>query len=159
MGQSSAEPARDDAFLRERATPATTGLFELVLEVADLAASERFYREVIGLPVAERWGDERPAVWLAIGREGFLGLWPPETGGDLAIHGGRGGRHVHFALRVPIGTLDGMRSRLESLGYETEEWDFGRGNRAIYLDDPDGNVLELTERTTLWDGSPAMDGE
>jgi glyoxylase I family protein len=136
-----------------------TGLFEMTLEVSDLAASERFYYDVIGLPVAERWTDERPAVWLALGREGFLGLWPPESGGAVAIHGGRGGRHVHFALRVPMGTLDAVVARLESLGYSVESHDFGAGNRAVYLDDPDGNVVELTERTTLWDGSPATEGE
>jgi catechol-2,3-dioxygenase len=136
-----------------------SGLFEMTLEVSDLAASEHFYHDVIGLPIAERWTDERPAVWLALGREGFLGLWPPETGGAAAIHGGRGGRHVHFALRVPIGALDTVRARLDSLGYPVESRDFGAGNRAIYLDDPDGNVLELTKRTTLWDGSPATEGD
>jgi catechol-2,3-dioxygenase len=135
------------------------GLFEMTLEVSDLAASEHFYGDVIGLPVVERWTDERPAVWLALGREGFLGLWPPETGGVRAIHGGRGGRHVHFALRVPMGTMDAVRMRLESLGYPVESWDFGADNRAIYLDDPDGNVVELTERATLWDGSPATEAD
>ena len=133
------------------------GLFEMVLEVADLAAAEHFYRAAIGLPLAERWDDPRPAVWLAIGREGYLGLWPPETGGAVAIHGGRGGEHVHFALRVPLGTLDAVQDRLESLGCTVEERDFGQGNRAIYLDDPDGNVVELTERATLWDGTIATE--
>jgi catechol 2,3-dioxygenase-like lactoylglutathione lyase family enzyme len=136
-----------------------TGLFEMTLEVSDLAASEHFYCDVIGLPVVERWTDERPAVWLALGREGFLGLWPPETGGASAIHGGRGGRHVHFALRVPMDTLGAVRARLELLGYPVESWDFGSGNQAIYLDDPDGNVIELTERATLWDGSPATEDD
>lgn len=128
------------------------GLFELVLEVQDLAAAEYFYQDVLGLPLAERWQDERPAVWLSLGGESFLGLWPPETGGAVAIHGGRGGSHVHFAIRLPMGSLDSTRQRLETLGYAIEERDFGYGNRAIYLDDPDGNVVELTERTTLWDG-------
>jgi catechol 2,3-dioxygenase len=138
--------------IAERQPIAPTGLFEMVLEVADLAASERFYRDVIGLPVVERWGEDRPGVWLALGREDFLGLWPPESGGAGAIHGGRGGSHVHFALRLPMGALDTVRARLLDLGYTVEERDFGAGNRAIYLDDPDGNVLELTERTTLWGG-------
>jgi hypothetical protein len=66
---------------------------------------------------------------------------------------------VHFALRLPYGTLDAVQTRLAGLGHDIEERDFGRGNRAIYLDDPDGNVLELTERTTLWDGSPAAEGD
>ena len=139
--------------------PPAIGLFEMVLEVADLAASERFYHDVIRLPIVERWTDDRRAVWLGLGREGFLGLWPPESGGAVAIHGGRGGRHVHFALRVPIGTLDAVSARLEALDYLVEFMDFGAGNRAIYLEDPDGNVVELTERVTLWDGSPATEGD
>src|SRR3954465_5314468 len=120
-----------------------SGLFEMTLEVRDLARSERFYRDVIGLPVAARWSDARPAVWLTLGREGFLGLWPPESGGAVAVHGGRGGGHVHFAIRVPLGSLDTMRARLIGMGYPVEDQDFGDGNRAIYLDDPDGNVIEL----------------
>jgi catechol 2,3-dioxygenase-like lactoylglutathione lyase family enzyme len=111
---------RDEGLADARAAIQSTGLFEMTLEVTDLAASERFYREVIGLPLAERWGDERPGVWLALGREGFLGLWPPETGGAVAIHGGRGGSHVHFALRLPLGTLDAVKARLAALGYATE---------------------------------------
>jgi catechol 2,3-dioxygenase-like lactoylglutathione lyase family enzyme len=149
----------DNLAADERPMPTTMGLFEMVLEVADLERAERFYHDAIGLPVVERWPDERPAVWLALGREAFLGLWPVETGGVSAIHNGRGGAHVHFALRLPYGTMDAMRARLAALDYEIEERDFGHGNRAIYLDDPDGNVLELTERTTLWDGSPATEGD
>lgn len=140
-----------------KASPAI-GLFEMVLEVDDLTAAERFYGHDLGLPVVARWEHERRAVWFGLGNQGFLGLWPVETGGAAAIHNGRGGSHVHFALRVPIGTLDAMQRRLERLGHEVESgWDFGNGNRAIYLDDPDGNVVELTERTTLWDGAPAAE--
>jgi glyoxylase I family protein len=138
--------------------PPAIGYLEMTLEVADLAAAEAFYAGALGLPVVERWGDDRPAVWLGLGRENFLGLWSVEAGGEKSIHHGRGGEHVHFAIRVPLGTLDQMQARLEALGHEVESgWDFGNGNRAIYLDDPDGNVVELTERTTLWDGSAATE--
>lgn len=137
--------------------PPVTGLYEMVLEVADLTVSEQFYVEAIGLSVATRWGDERPATWLSLGNEGFLGLWPAESGGDVAIHNGRGGAHVHFALRIPAGTIDQAQTRLEELGFEVERVDFGNGNIAIYLDDPDGNVVELTEIRLLWDGTAASD--
>jgi catechol 2,3-dioxygenase-like lactoylglutathione lyase family enzyme len=135
--------------------PPVTAMYEMVLEVSDLAASERFYTEAIGLPVATRWGDERPATWLSLGSEGFLGLWPVESGGAVAIHNGRGGAHVHFALRIPLGTIDQAQARLEELGFAVERVDFGNGNVAIYLDDPDGNVVELTEIRLLWDGTAA----
>ena len=138
--------------------PPTMGLFEMVLEVADLAAAERFYVDVLGLPVADRWVGDRPAVWLSIGREAFIGLWPRETGGERAIHRGRGGAHVHFALRVPAGTLAAVQARLVAHGVAVEDgWTFRPGDHAIYFDDPDGNVVELTERVTLWDGSPATE--
>ena len=57
-------------------TAQPSGLFEMTLEVSDLAASERFYHDVIGLPIAQRWTDERPAVWLALER-GLPGTRPP----------------------------------------------------------------------------------
>jgi len=139
----------------------TAGLFELVLEVTDLERSERFYREALGLKLANRWGtdpyddDAREAVFLEIGPHAFLGLWPRETGGENALAGGRGGSHVHFALLVTYGTLDVMQIRLEERGVMVVlEKNFGQGNRAIYINDPDGHVVELTERTTDWAGEP-----
>lgn len=135
----------------------TLGLFEMVLEVADLERAERFYHEVIGLPIADRWDEERRATFLSLGREGFLGLWPVETGGPNAIHGGRGGEHVHFALLAPPGSLEGFEARIRAAGYETERREFGAGNLALYVTDPDGHVLELTERVTLWDGTPTRE--
>lgn len=137
--------------------PPVTAMYEMVLEVSDLTASEHFYTEAIGLPVATRWGDERPATWLSLGSEGFLGLWPVESGGAVAIHNGRGGAHVHFALRIPHGTIERAQARLEELGFEVEKVDFGNGNVAIYLDDPDGNVVELTEIRLLWDGTASSE--
>ena len=142
------------------APPPVTGLYEMVLEVSDLAASEQFYREALGLPVANRWGDERPATWMSLGNESFLGLWPRESGGPAAIHHGRGGAHVHFALRVPLGALDQAQARLEELGHAVERVAFDNGNVAIYLDDPDGNVVELIEIVVLWDGAaPSIPSE
>ena len=138
----------------------TIGLFEMVLEVADLALSERFYNEIVGLPIANRWDpseDGREATFLEIGPHAFLGLWPPETA-TTAIAKGRGGAHVHFALLVEYGTLTAVRDRLIADGVEiTAELDFGHGNHAIYFNDPDGNVIELTERKTDWGGAPMQD--
>ena len=139
--------------------PPVVGLFEVVLEVHDLERAERFYCDDLGLSVVDRWTGDRPATWLALGNESFLSLWPPETGGEAGIHGCRGGAHVHLALRVPSGTLHTMEQRLRERGHDVEAgWEFGPGNLAIYVDDPDGNVIELTERATLWDGSATQLG-
>ncbi|HEV2527524.1 MAG TPA: VOC family protein [Thermomicrobiales bacterium] len=144
----------EQALVGTRQRLAVQGVYELVLEVDDLAAAERFYVDVIGLAVVARWEPPRLATWLDIGEGGFLGLWPVETGGVNAIHNGRGGRHVHVALRVAHDSLKGLAVRIESAGFPTEWRHFNDGNVALYVTDPDGNVVEFTELVVRWDGQP-----
>jgi catechol 2,3-dioxygenase-like lactoylglutathione lyase family enzyme len=115
-----------------------TGVSELVLEVVDLEASERFYAEVLGLPVVDRWPD-RDAVWVMAGERTRIGLWRPQVG----LAGGRGGVHVHFALHIAEADYEAAVERLRSLGQAVEEIAFEGAGRAVYVDDPDGNVVEL----------------
>jgi catechol-2,3-dioxygenase len=117
-----------------------TGVNELVLEVVDLAAAERFYAEVLGLPVVERWED-REAVWVMAGDRTRIGLWRPQVG----LAGGRGGVHVHYAMHVPAEAFDAAVARLGEHGQDVEVHDFGGYDysRAVYVTDPDGNVVEL----------------
>ena len=119
-----------------------TGVSELVLEVLDLDAAERFYAHVLGFPVVERW-DEREAVWVMAGDRTRIGLWTPQIG----LAGGRGGAHVHYAMHVDEGDYEGAVGRLREHGYDIYEHDFseyGRGRgRAAYVTDPAGHVVEL----------------
>jgi catechol 2,3-dioxygenase-like lactoylglutathione lyase family enzyme len=116
-----------------------TGVSELVLEVVDLEAAEEFYAGVLGLPVVERWAD-REAIWVMAGERTRLGLWRPQVG----LAGGRGGLHVHFAMHIAEDDYDAAVAHLRERGLEVEEMRFsdGRG-RSCYVDDPDGNVVEL----------------
>jgi catechol 2,3-dioxygenase-like lactoylglutathione lyase family enzyme len=116
-----------------------TGVSELVLEVVDLEAAERFYAEVLGLPVVERWPD-REAVWVMAGERTRIGLWRPQVG----LAGGRGGVHVHFALHIAEQDFDAAVAELRRRGEEVEVISFSDTHgRAAYVDDPDGNVVEL----------------
>ena len=114
-----------------------TGVSELVLEVADLEAAVRFYTEVLELPEIERW-EHREAVWVLAGSGTRIGLWAPQLG----IAGGRGGAHVHYAMRIADEDYDEAVARLRGKGVEVHEEDFG-ASRAAYVTDPDGNVVEL----------------
>jgi catechol 2,3-dioxygenase-like lactoylglutathione lyase family enzyme len=102
-----------------------------VLEVVDLDAAERFYEDVLGLPVVERW-QEREAVWVLAGDRTRIGLWRPQVG----LAGGRGGIHVHYALHIADDDFDGAVERLRSHGYEPDL--FQSSGRAAYVIDPDG---------------------
>ena len=117
-----------------------TGVSELVLEVADLERSERFYAHVLGLPVVERW-PHREAIWVMVGDRTRIGLWRPQVG----LAGGRGGAHVHYAMHLSAADYDDAVQRLRDHQQEIEEHSFDSysGSRAVYVDDPDGNVVEL----------------
>src|SRR3954465_2975229 len=115
-----------------------TGVSELVLEVVDLEASERFYSEVLGLPVVERW-PEREAIWVMAGDRTRIGLWRPQVG----LARGRGGVHVHYAMHVAERDYAPPVALLRSRGEEVEEIAFDGAGRAAYVTDPDGNVVEL----------------
>jgi catechol 2,3-dioxygenase-like lactoylglutathione lyase family enzyme len=116
-----------------------TGVSELVLEVVDLEAAEEFYADVLGLPVVDRWPD-REAIWVMAGDRTRIGLWRPQVG----LAGGRGGLHVHFAMKIAEEDYDAAVARLRELGQDVREIDSSDGyGRAAYVDDPDGNVVEL----------------
>jgi catechol-2,3-dioxygenase len=119
--------------------PPVNGISELVLEVTDLEASRRFYGEILGFEetrVGERREDRR---WYLVGDSARLGLWTPQTG----LAGGRGGAHVHYAFNVDDAELDALLGRLTEAGAEVEgPVELGPG-RALYVTDPDGNVVEF----------------
>jgi catechol 2,3-dioxygenase-like lactoylglutathione lyase family enzyme len=115
-----------------------TGVSEMVLEVVDLEASEHFYADVLGLPVVDRWPG-REAVWVMAGDRTRIGLWRPQVG----LFGGRGGLHVHFAMHIAEPDFEGAVERLESRGMELNQTEFEGAGRSVYVDDPDGNVVEL----------------
>jgi catechol-2,3-dioxygenase len=109
---------------------------ELVLEAVDLERAEHFYSELLGFPVVERWR-HRDAVWVLAGST-RIGLWRPQVG----TAGGRGGVHVHYALQIEEEDYAAIVERLRGHGLEVTEDDFGH-SRAVYVTDPDGNVVEF----------------
>ena len=117
-----------------------TGASELVLEVLDLEQAERFYSDVLGFPVVERW-DEGGRVWLMAGTRTRIGLLRPQVG----IAKARGGLHVHYAMHVDDADFDAAVERLRAKGCETEVVSFADDDRgrALYVTDPDGNVVEF----------------
>ena len=119
--------------------PPVAGISELVLEVSDLDAARRFYGEELGFEET-RYGEGREdRRWFLIGDTARLGLWTPQVG----LAGGRGGAHVHFAFQLGAEELDPLLERLRSQGMEVEGPIQLGEDRAIYVTDPDGNVVEF----------------
>ena len=122
------------------------GLCELTLESRDHRRLASFYARVLELPVMS---EEDDRVWLRCGSRARLGLWSP---GEKEF-GDRGGRHVHFAFSVTRGGLQALTERLEELGVgHRGPVDHDGGDRSLYFEDPEGNLVEVWDYFEDGDG-------
>lgn len=112
-----------------------TRFAHLCFFVTDLARAEAFYTRYFGLALDKRVVglDGKPALFLRLGEETFLELWEREAPG--AIHG-----HVAFW----VDDLVSFSSTLRAGGIAVSDPDLRpSGNTIAFLDDPDGNTVEL----------------
>jgi catechol-2,3-dioxygenase len=119
--------------------PPVSAISELVLEVSDLEAARRFYRDLLGFEETLYGEGRDDRLWYLIGQSARLGLWTPQVG----LAGGQGGAHVHFAFQLEREALDPLLERLRAAGVEVEGPIQLGADRAIYVTDPDGNVVEF----------------
>jgi NAD(P)-dependent dehydrogenase (short-subunit alcohol dehydrogenase family) len=113
------------------------GICEMTLETDDPEGLSHFYMDVFGCDRISREGDR---IWLSCGTHTRLGIWSP---GEKEF-GDRGGRHVHFALSCSRGGVDSMAARLRERRIEHRgPVEHEGGDRSLYLEDPEGNVVEV----------------
>jgi glyoxylase I family protein len=118
-------------------------LHHVAIQCADLAACERFYVEVLGLPVARRWpaegGGDR-SIWLGLEGGAFLALEravrPPRPS---AWRGEEAGLHL-VALRIGAGERAAWEARLAEAGVPVAH----RTRWTVYVRDPEGNRVGLS---------------
>jgi catechol 2,3-dioxygenase-like lactoylglutathione lyase family enzyme len=129
-------------------------IHHVAIQCADLGRCERFYREVLGLPLLRRWpreeGGDR-SVWLSTGGEGFLAL---ERADEQPVarpwRDGRAGFHL-VALRIAPGERGAWEDRLAAAGVLVAH----RTRWTIYFHDPEGNRIGLTHHPHDVPGVPA----
>ena len=132
----------------ERTGGFTRGFCELTLEAQDPRGLAAFYGVLFGWSELDTGEDDR--IWLACGERSRLGLWSrgPKEFGD------EGGRHVHFALSVKPGQLDDLVEALARLGVDHEgPVEHAGGDRSVYFEDPEGNVVEAWDFFEHGDGA------
>ncbi|MGH2587218.1 MAG: VOC family protein, partial [Dehalococcoidia bacterium] len=122
-----------------------------VLVVEDLDRSLAFYRDLLGLTVISPPG--LPAVFLRVGEEGpgvpqqiVLVPRPPEAARAASNKAGRVLHHI--GLEVAPDRYDAERARLAAAGLDVRDGTHPfLPVEAFYVDDPDGNEVELVRRT------------
>lgn len=116
----------------------------VVLKVRDLERAARFYRDVLGLKEVARANFGRPMAFFSTG-ENHHDVAVMEVGRDAPAPEPQGVGLYHVALRIG-NTLDELRAataHLEAHGYTSLRLTDHRVSQSIYLDDPDGNGVEL----------------
>ncbi|MEE2886113.1 MAG: VOC family protein [Planctomycetota bacterium] len=124
--------------MTNRQPPPIVALNHVGIHVEDVARSESFYREVLGLVNIERPELDFPGAWLQLGTTQELHLIGKNSSPDSPP------RERHFALEVEDATA--WAEHLQHLRIEHE----GPGRRPdgalqIFFRDPDGHVVELAE--------------
>ena len=129
------------------------GLTEVVISVHDMEKSLNFYRDILGLRVMSP-PDFRGAVFLHVNEQPDtapqqLVLVPLPEGTD-AFPTERVQRPLHhLGLEVAREDFESERDRLQGLGFDVR---FGEHPflplKGMYLDDPDGNEVELIAMRT-----------
>ena len=112
------------------------------LKVSDLERSVRFYEEVLGLELQQRFGDEA-AFLSAGGYHHHVGLNTWQSHGGSPPAPGTTGL-FHFALRYPTrrALAQAVRRVLEA-GVRLDGASDHGVSEALYLHDPDRNGIEL----------------
>ena len=114
----------------------------LAVRVRDLEGCERFYREVLGLPVLRRWPDgsgRDRSVWLGV-EGGFLALERTGAGPEpRPFRDVRAGVHL-VALRIPAAERTAWEARLAAHRVPVAH----RTRWTLYLQDPEGNRIGLS---------------
>jgi len=128
------------------------GLGEIALRINNLDAMQRFYEEVIGLPLLTRVPN---SAFFKIA-DGYGGHTQVLALFDRAQSPGYRGTDAatstidHIAFEIALTDFADERNRLEALGLqvETAEHAWVRW-RSLYVTDPEGNQVELV----CYDGS------
>ncbi len=107
--------------------------------VSDLEKAEHFYGKVLGLSKVER-ALKYPGAWYQIGDFQIHLIVDPSIEPKLQ-NPEKWGRNSHVALSVA--DLNAAKTHLSAHGYPLQMSASGRA--ALFTQDPDGNIIELSQ--------------
>ncbi len=119
------------------------GIHHIAFNVRDLDRAEKFYTEVLGFKVSDRFSSGLRHIMLDTGNSAIALFEAPglDTQSSLDLLSETG--YMHFAFRADKNRFDSI---VKELGEKTtiDEGPVKRGNgMSVYFNDPDGNHLEI----------------
>jgi catechol 2,3-dioxygenase len=129
-----------------------SALGHVVLRVSDLERAERFYGDVLGLPLCARYDENglKMAFFTLGNHHDFAvmqadGPIAPATSGLF---------HVAFKIGDNLDQLREAKAKLEAAGLAVMSMDH-EVTKSIYFTDPDGNGIELyVDASDIWRREP-----
>jgi catechol 2,3-dioxygenase-like lactoylglutathione lyase family enzyme len=134
--------------------PSYAGAHHVVLVTADMDATVRFYRDVLGMPLVGTMGNRKAEFphrhyFFSIGRGGAIAFFewkgvelPPRKDSGIPASG-RQFDHISVAVDSDA-DLDELRARLSDAGADVSDLVDHGLVRSIYCTDPNGISLEFS---------------
>jgi len=117
----------------------TSGMRHVALFVADLAAAEKFYVELLGMAV--EWRPDPDNIYLTSGNDNVALRRAPkgyDTSGDQSLD------HIGYILQRPEDVDDWFEFLLANgVKMKTDARTHRDGARSFYCLDPDGNTVQM----------------
>ncbi|WP_349357348.1 VOC family protein [Stappia sp.] len=141
--------------------PPLAGILETAVYVDDLARAHAFYHGIVGLErmvAGDRLFayDAAPGETLLVFLRGATRDDVPTGGGVVPGHHSEG--PSHFSFKIAPEHLEAWRAHLGACGVAiTSEVTWPAGGTSLYVEDPDGNVVEFAA-PPLWPNFPGEAG-
>lgn len=130
-------------------------LGHVVVRVTDLPRAERFYGEVLGLPICARLDqDGFRMCFFTLGNHHDFAIMEVSGEGSTHAESATGMHHVAFNIGTTLSELREAKAKLDAAGIATTPIDH-EVTKSLYLADPDGNGVELyVDASDAWRKEP-----
>ena len=130
-------------------------LGHVVLKVTDLESAEEFYTSVLGLPVCARLDqDGFKITFFSLGNHHDFAIMEVNGDGNGQDENRVGLHHVAFKIGTTLDDLREAKTKLDNAGVSVESFDH-EVTKSLYLEDPDGNGIELyVDVSEIWRKDP-----
>ena len=128
-------------------------LGHVVIKVRDHAVSERFYAELLGIPIQSR-SESGQMTFFTLGKHHDFAIFAVGADAEPPSEGSVGTHHIAFQIAGGVDGLREAKARLEAAGITVAGVDH-HVTKSLYFSDPDGNALEIyADGSDAWKTDP-----
>jgi catechol 2,3-dioxygenase len=130
-------------------------LGHVVLRVTDRDRAEKFYGDVLGLPICARFDEGGfKMAFFTLGNHHDFAVMEVSGDGSGRSETAAGLDHVAFNIGTTLDELREAKAKLDAAGIATKPVDH-EVTKSLYFEDPDGNGIEVyIDASDVWRREP-----